>query len=102
MVEQPTDATRSWLTADLAPPFGRGVNLQIEVGDVDALLARVVASGTALFWPQEERWYRRDDRLLGNKQFLVQDPDGYLLRFYQDLGQRPAGGHGHGAECAHA
>lgn len=33
----------------------------------------------------EEKWYRATDKELGNKQFLVQDPDGYLLRFFQDL-----------------
>ena len=26
--------------------------------------------------------------LLGNKEFLVQDPDGYLLRFSEDLGEK--------------
>ena len=36
----------------------------------------------------EENWYRQDDKLLGNKEFLVQDPDGYLLRFSEDLGQK--------------
>lgn len=25
----------------------------------------------------------------GNRQFVVADPDGYLLRFFSDLGQRP-------------
>ena len=38
----------------------------------------------------EENWYRKDDILLGCKEFLVQDPDGYLLRISEDLGQRPA------------
>ena len=37
----------------------------------------------------EEKWYRKDSIEVGNKQFLVQDPDGYLLRFTQDLGKRP-------------
>ena len=36
----------------------------------------------------EENWYRQDNKLLGNKEFLVQDPDGYLLRFSEDLGER--------------
>ncbi len=30
--------------------------------------------------------YRQDNKLLGNREFLVQDPDGYLLRFSEDLG----------------
>ena len=36
----------------------------------------------------EEKWYRKNDKEVGHKQFLVQDPDGYLLRFFQDLGIR--------------
>ena len=36
----------------------------------------------------EENWYRQDDKLLGNKEFLVQDPDGYLFRFSEDLGSK--------------
>ena len=36
----------------------------------------------------EENWYRQDEYLLGNKEFLVQDPDGYLLRFSEDLGKK--------------
>ena len=29
-----------------------------------------------------------NNKLLGNKEFLVQDPDGYLLRFSEDLGEK--------------
>ena len=36
----------------------------------------------------EENWYRQGNRLLGNKEFLIQDPDGYLLRFFEDLGEK--------------
>lgn len=36
----------------------------------------------------EENWYRQDNRLLGNKEFLIQDPDGYLLRFSEDLDEK--------------
>jgi catechol 2,3-dioxygenase-like lactoylglutathione lyase family enzyme len=81
---------RSWTTAEMTHPFGRGMNLQIEVSDVDALHAAVVAAGAPIFLPMEERWYRMDDVLTGQRQFIVQDPDGYLLRLAQDLGQRPA------------
>jgi hypothetical protein len=71
-------------------PYGRGINLQIAVSDVAALYARCIAYGARIFLPLEERWYRRDDALTGNHQFVVQDPDGYLLRFFQDLGTKPA------------
>lgn len=89
MIEQPVDPERIWNTAELAAPFGRGINFQIRVGDVDALHASLEALGVPFFRPMEEKWYRRDDELLGHRQFLVQDPDGYLLRFYQDLGTTP-------------
>lgn len=89
MIEQSTDPARTWLTAELSPPYGRGVNFQIAVSDVDALYAAVQAAGCRIFLPMEEKWYRRDATLLGNRQFLVLDPDGYLLRFFQDLGVKP-------------
>jgi catechol 2,3-dioxygenase-like lactoylglutathione lyase family enzyme len=83
-------AGRTWSTADLAHPYGRGVNLQIEVPDIDLLYAAVQSAAATIFLPIEDKWYRRDDVLVGNRQFIVQDPDGYLLRFFGDLGQRPA------------
>ncbi len=45
---------------------------------------------TPTFLPLEEKWYRRDEVALGVRQFIVQDPDGYLLRLSQDIGTRPA------------
>jgi catechol 2,3-dioxygenase-like lactoylglutathione lyase family enzyme len=80
---------RIWWTARPERPFGRGINLQIEVASVDAIHARLVAAGWPLYRPIEEAWYRAGDRETGNRQFLVQDPDGYLLRFFSDLGVRP-------------
>ena len=88
MLEQPLG--RSFVAAELQQPYGRGVNFEIEVSDVDGLHQAVIVSGASVFLPLEEKWYRRDDVLLGNRQLIVQDPDGYLLRFFQDLGTRPA------------
>jgi catechol 2,3-dioxygenase-like lactoylglutathione lyase family enzyme len=90
MLDQPADPGRTWLAAPLEPPYGRGVNFQIQVAAIDPLHAAVLAAGAPLLVPPEERWYRRGDRLLGQRQFVVRDPDGYLLRFCEDLGSRPA------------
>lgn len=87
MIEQETDF---WLTAKREKPYGRGINLQIEVDDLDGILTRLLAAGVPLFRPVEEAWYRAGDTYAGNRQFLVQDPDGYLLRFFQDLGENAA------------
>ena len=74
-----------------APPFGRGLNLQIEVPAIDAMLEALEQAGHALYLDPEERWYRRGEKEVGQRQFVVADPDGYLLRFCQPLGLRPAG-----------
>ncbi|GAA3854869.1 VOC family protein [Celeribacter arenosi] len=73
-----------------AYPFGRGLNVQIEVPDVDVILARLESAGRDLYLPLEDRWYRNDETELGNRQFVVADPDGYLLRLFQHIGVRPA------------
>ncbi|MBB4007046.1 GrpB-like predicted nucleotidyltransferase (UPF0157 family)/catechol 2,3-dioxygenase-like lactoylglutathione lyase family enzyme [Rhizobium taibaishanense] len=77
--------------AAMERPFGRGLNVQILVEDVDAILQRLAEAGIALYLPLEEKWYRKDGMELGNRQFVVADPDGYLLRLFEDLGARPVG-----------
>lgn len=79
---------RVWLLAPLEYPFGRGISFQIDTTDVDALYKKVQASSATVFLPIEEKWYRAHGTYLGNRQFIVQDPDGYLLRFAQDIGTR--------------
>ena len=92
MLEEAAGPGRRFRTAPLEYPFGRGMNLQIEVADVDALYASVQQAGLSVVIPLEERWYRQDQTEAGNRQFVMADPDGYLLRFFHDLGRRPAGG----------
>ena len=81
---------RRWVTAPLGRPFGRGINLQIDVDDVSPILAGLEAAGWPLYLAPEEVWYRAGSQAIGVRQFLVQDPDGYLLRFSQSLGRRSA------------
>jgi catechol 2,3-dioxygenase-like lactoylglutathione lyase family enzyme len=90
MLEQIADGERSFIIGPLERPFGRGMNLQIEVADVDALHLRVGATSARIVLALEERWYRRDREEVGNRQFIVADPDDYLLRFSTDLGRRAA------------
>lgn len=83
-------AGRTWITAALEPPLGRGVNFQLAVPDLKPVLGRLNAAGWPLFRGQEERWYRTGAKETGVRQFLVQDPDGYLVRPQEPLGSRPA------------
>lgn len=88
MLEERRAVARQWLTDELIAPFGRGINLQIEVPDVEAILDKLNKAGWPLFMACEEKWYRAGEREVGQRQFLVQDPDGYLVRLAQDLGER--------------
>lgn len=65
MLEQPFSRDRLWPRAELEKPFGRGVNFEIEVTDVDALHTVILGAGLECFLPLEERWYRRDDHDMG-------------------------------------
>lgn len=88
MLEEAAGPGRRFRTAPLEPPFGRGVNFQIRVTDATALLAAARKADAEVVIDLEERWYRRGDGEVGNRQFVVADPDGYLLRFFEDLGAR--------------
>ena len=79
---------RTWISAALEKPFGRGINLEIRTLQIDELYNHVQQSGATIFLPIEEKWYRVNDSEVGNCQFIVLDPDGYMLRFAQDLGER--------------
>ncbi len=87
MLEQSTG--RRFLLGELKQPYGRGINLQIKTEEVDSLYARVQSAKANIYLPMEEKAYRCNDVNLVSRQFIVQDPDGYLLRFFQDLGARP-------------
>ncbi|MDD3289180.1 MAG: VOC family protein [Alphaproteobacteria bacterium] len=79
----------SWHAAPMEAPFGRGMNLDIHTDNVEDLYARVQASGAKIFLPIKDAWYRADNIDLGSRQFIVLDPDGYLLRFSERIGTRP-------------
>ena len=81
--------SRNWITGPMEAPLGRGINFQVEVPAIEPILASLAGANWPLFMPQEEKWYRTGDIETGVHQFLVQDPDGYLIRFSAELGQRP-------------
>ena len=73
-------STKSWRTGTLEPPFGRGLNLQIQVQDVQSVYAACQASTVLIQVPLETRHYAAGDTTITQAQFVVQDPDGYLIR----------------------
>lgn len=88
MMLQEISENGKWSFGKLNYPFGNGINFQIEVKDVDKIYKRLNEINYPIAFDMEENWYRENDKLLGNKELLVQDPDGYLLRFCEDLGEK--------------
>ena len=77
-----------WNIMELTYPFGNGINFQLEVNNVNEIYKNLKDNNYKITFEIEENWYRQGNRLLGNKEFLIQDPDGYLLRFFEDLGEK--------------
>lgn len=77
-----------WDISPLVYPFGNGINFQLEVDNLDEIYNNFKNSNYKIAFDIEENWYRQDGKLLGNKEFLIQDPDGYLLRFSEDLREK--------------
>lgn len=95
MIEQATATTAAtdqefregnWRTGDLEYPYGRGISLSINVDDLDCILRKLADINHPLKMEPKEAWYRREDFFVGERQILVMDPDGYLLRFQQSRG----------------
>lgn len=77
------------MTDRLEQPFGRGINFQVSVADLEPILSALASVKWSLFMKPETKWYRTGDtEEVGVRQFLVADPDGYLIRFQQSLGRR--------------
>ena len=68
--------------------IGNGINFQLEIDNLNEIYTNFKNSNYKITFDIEENWYRQDNKLLGNKEFLIQDPDGYLLRFSEDLGEK--------------
>lgn len=79
-------ASAKWIIEPLDHPRGRGLNISIRCEDAEALAQRLINARIELRKPIEECWYRDNNIAHGQKNFLVQDPDGYLLRFEESLG----------------
>ncbi|MFP7486391.1 VOC family protein [Priestia filamentosa] len=68
-----------WQTDELTYPYGRGINFQIEVENIEVLLQSVKEHNVPLFRDLMTNSYSG----FKQKEFIIQDPDGYLLRFCQ-------------------
>jgi hypothetical protein len=79
----------AFTTGSFEYPLGRGINFQIDTDNVQKLCDSLKAHNYPLRREIKDSWYKAGNVLYGCRQILVQDPDGYLLRFSQGIGEKP-------------
>lgn len=78
-----------WYPEHMERPYGRGINLQFMVPDVDGLYEAALGRGAEPLVEIYEDDIWKSDCMDTRRQFMVSDPDGYVLRFAQSLRTRP-------------
>jgi predicted lactoylglutathione lyase len=78
MIEEIND---NWNTGILEYPFGRGINISMSINNIDEFYEKIVSQNIKIFKELKINKYKVDDVTYEDKEFLIQDPDGYLLRF---------------------
>lgn len=73
-------------TGSLEYPRGQGVNFSVVTQSIAPIEHSLTTTGHPLRIPVREQWHRVGDSLQGEKQLWVMDPDGYLIRFIEDIG----------------
>ncbi|MCB1537363.1 MAG: VOC family protein [Rhodospirillales bacterium] len=81
MIEEGTSA--DYVRGPLEKPYGRGINFQIIVPDVEKL--REVFVNATILRDLMDKTYRTGATTRSFRELMVSDPDGYVLRFQQPL-----------------
>lgn len=79
MFEQIHD--NGWNIGDLIYPLGRGINFSIAVDDIEGLHKLVKALNLEIYRELNRSIYQVNGTEETQTEFLIQDPNGYLLRF---------------------
>ena len=75
------EINNNWNTGTLEYPFGRGINISMTVTDASALYNYLQKQQIKIFRELKTDEYRVEDIIYKDQEFLIQVPDGYLLRF---------------------
>jgi catechol 2,3-dioxygenase-like lactoylglutathione lyase family enzyme len=78
-----------WETGPFEAPLGRGAIIQLAVKDIESTYRTVLAAQIPLYVDLREKWRNWGDREGCQREFMVQDPDGYLVMINQKIGERP-------------
>ncbi len=75
---------KGWNVAGLEYPYGRGINFEIGVSDIDKLYSKVLEAGIEPYRALKTNVYMVGEEETKQKEFLIMDYDGYLLRFVDE------------------
>ena len=90
MIDNGNDKEDSpWFTGELKYPRGRGIHFQFEVDSIKPILEKLQKNDYPIKVKPKDYWFRKDNKMVGMKGFLVMDPGGYLLMFNEDIGTKP-------------
>lgn len=78
MIEQ---INNNWNTGILEYPFGRGINISMSIKNIEQYYNEIKEKNIKIFQEIQVNKYQVDKKIYEDKEFLIQDPDGYLLRF---------------------
>ena len=79
MFEQIHD--NGWNIGELIYPLGRGINFSIAVDDIERLYKLVKTLNLEIYRELNRSIYQVNGTEETQSEFLIQDPNGYLLRF---------------------
>ena len=79
MFEQIHD--NGWNLGELIYPLGRGINFSIAVDDIEGLYKLVKTLNLEIYRELNRSIYQVNGTEETQTEFLIQDPNGYLLRF---------------------
>lgn len=72
----------NWDTgAKMEYPYGRGINISMEVSNLDVIRNNILKGGYKIFIDVMINEYKVNDIIYKDREFLIQDLDGYVLRF---------------------
>lgn len=74
----------NWNTGSLEFPYGRGINISMEIKGVEELYNYLMKHKYPVYSEIMYNEYDVNGVKYIDKEFLIQDPDGYLLRFSEE------------------
>ena len=71
----------NWVVGKMEYPYGNGINISMSINEVEGLYNTIKNKKIKFFMELKISEYKVNDKIFKDKEFLIQDPDGYLLRF---------------------